>query len=299
MAGLTVCCQAMRILLFPIAVGALGAASLLAIGSSASAQYPPPNQGYGQPQPAYGPPSPAYGQPQPAYGQPPPGYGQPQPGYNQPPPGYSYGQPGGYGGGPPPPPPPADPGFDQYSIRFDPLMWILDGRPSLELEYAPIKWLSIEVAPMLATKALISDIRQSGGGVSGSLGFWLDGTAYSGTVLRPLVQVNAMTYQSPYEPEGAYNEDVDGLLEYKHTETRVGGMIASHHRWGGFTIVTGFGILVDTAAEKDPDCDKSPTPGKCVLRVTDSDTVNVYGPFASGLSTKVDWTLRLSMGAVF
>ena len=70
-----------------------------------------------------------------------------------------------------------------------------------------------EVAPMLATKSLISDVKQSGGGVSGSIGFWLDGTAYEGTVLRPLFQVNAMTYKSPYTPDGAYDEQTEGQAD--------------------------------------------------------------------------------------
>lgn len=279
----------MRILNSPTAVGALGGALLLALTSPASAQYP--NQGYGQPQPGYGQPQPGYAQPN--YGQPPQpgyGYGQPPPGYAQPNQGYGYGQPGGYGGPAPPPPPPPEPSYDQFSIRFDPLMWILDGRPSLELEYAPLEWLSIEAAPMLATQALINDsYKQTGGGISGSLGFWLDGTAYSGTVIRPIVQLNAMTYKSNYQAPAGYDEATDGLLEYKHTETRIGGMIASHHRWGHFTIVTGFGLLVDTNASKD---DR-------VLRVDETNVQDVYGPFMSGLSTKVDWALRLSMGAVF
>lgn len=169
-------------------------------------------------------------------------------------------------------------------------MWVLDGRPSLELEYAFLEWLSVEVAPMFATKALINDAyEQTGGGVGASLGFWLDGTAFSGTVLRPIVQLNSMKYKSNYEPTAASPLDPNELLEYSHTETRIGGMLASHHRWGGFTIVTGFGLLVDTAAKKD---DR-------VLRVDEKTTQDVYGPFASGLSTKVDWVLRLSMGAVF
>ncbi len=275
-------------------MGAMGGALLLSLGSSAAAQYPP-GQGYGQPPPGYAQPQPGYAQPQPAYG-----YGQPPPGYGQP---GGYQQPGGYGGGPPPPPPPPEPSFDQYSIRFDPLMWILQGRPALELEYAPIKWLSIEVTPMLATKSLISDVEQSGGGVGASVGFWLDGTAYSGTVLRPLFEVNAMTYKSPYSPPAGYDENLDGVLQHKHTETRIGGMIASHHRWGGFTIVTGFGLLVDTAAKKDPRCDQAQSAanpkGYCVLRTSDQNTTDIYGSFASGLETKVDWLLRLSLGAVF
>ncbi|HQB42860.1 MAG TPA: hypothetical protein PLV85_04610, partial [Polyangiaceae bacterium] len=225
--------------------------SLLFAGTVAFAQYQPPPPGYGQPQPGYGqpqpgygqPPPPGYGQPQPGYGQ--PGYGQPQPGYGQP--GYGqpqpgYGQPGGYNQGPPPPPrkPPPE---DMLSVRFDPLSWILRGRPSLEIEYLLLDWLTVEAVPMLGTQPMIFDsFEQSGAGIGAGLGIWLDGKAFSGYVLRPLMQINAMHYKTDYTGTLMENESND----IEHTEVRVGGMIGGHNRWDFFTIAWGIGLTVDT-----------------------------------------------------
>ena len=248
---------------------------------------PPPGSygqpGYGQPQPGYG--QPGYGQPQPGYGQPgygqpgygQPGYGQPgygQPGYGQPQPGYGY---GGYPQEPSPPPPPApepsEPLEDFLSVRFDPFMWVFRGRPSIEVEYHLIGPLTVEVAPMLAIDPIAYDYQQSGGGASASLGIWLDGEPWSGWVIRPMVQVNAINYTSDYT--GLL--DPDESTDFSHTEVRVGGMLGGHMRWGAFTIATGIGILVDT---RDDDT---------ALRVNANES---FDP------PKVDLAGRLSLGFI-
>ena len=169
------------------------------------------------------------------------------------------------------------------SIRLDPLSWILRGRPALEVEYLPpfVDWLTIEAAPMLGTQPmLVNDFDQSGGGLGLSLGFWLNGKAFSGYVLRPIVQINAMHYKSDCT-------ELCGESDIKHTETRVGGMLGWHLRWGFFTIAGGFGLTVDTNA-KDLD------------RVLSGKTKNwdVHGS-TQALSPKVDIISRLSLGVVF
>ena len=254
--------------------------ALLLLGASASAQYQPPPPGYGQPQPGYGQPQPGYGQPQPGYGQPQPGYGQPG-GYNQ---GNNQGYNQGYGG-PPPPPPREEPPEDMLSVRFDPLSWILRGRPSIEVEYKLLDWLTVEAVPMLATQPMIFDeFEQSGFGFGAGLGIWLDGDAFSGYVLRPLVQINAMHYQSDYEGPLMENEHTD----IEHTEVRVGGMIGGHNRWDFFTIAWGIGLTVDTNAD-DPEKK---------LRIDEDNAAKIH-QFGQVFSPKVDLISRLSLGVIF
>ncbi|MFW5739379.1 MAG: hypothetical protein ACOC1F_03325 [Myxococcota bacterium] len=250
------------------------AAAALLFTTAASAQYQPPPPGYGQPQPGYGQPQPGYGQPQPGYGPP---SGQ-QSGYNQPPP--------GYGGGPPPPPPRRDPPpSDMLSLRFDPLSWILRGRPALEVEYLLLDWLTVEAAPMLGTQPMIYDeFDQSGVGFGASLGFWLDGDAFSGYVLRPLMQINAMHYETDYE--GPLNENEHTDIE--HTEVRVGGMLGGHNRWNFFTIAWGIGLTVDTNAD---DSEKT-------LRWDENNAAKIHD-FGQVFSPKVDIISRLSLGVIF
>jgi hypothetical protein len=264
----------------------LVAASVSLLAASASAQYPPPAQqtppGYGQPPPPgtsqpYG--QPGYGQPQPGYGQPQPGYGQPAPsnGYNQPPPGYYA--------GPPPPPQREKPPEDILSVQFEPLWWIIDGRPSLLVDYKLIDMLTVEAAPMLANTPMITnEYNQSGGGVGLSLGIWLEGKAFEGYVLRPMLQLNAMNYSSDYQGPLEQKDKVD----YEHTEVRLGGMLGSQSRWNFFTIGWGFGLLVDSKAK-----DKGET-----LRISEQDSIPLHSGLG-GLSPKVEIFGRLSLGFVF
>jgi len=270
-------------------LSASAALTFLLFAAPAAAQYQPPPPGYGQP--GYQQPPPGYGQP--GYQQPPPGYGQP--GYQQPPPGYGqpgygYGQPGpnnGYNqgyGGPPPPPPRQEPPEDILSVRFDPLWWIIDGRPSLELEYRLMDYFSVEATPMMATQPMITDkYDQSGGGVGFSLGIWPRGDVFEGLVVRPLLQINKMKYTSNYDGP----VESDEVLEYEHTEFRVGGLIGSHSRWDFFTIAWGFGLVVDTRHENVNQ----------YLRTgeTEKVTIDDFG----GLAPKVAIIGRLSLGFIF
>ena len=271
-----------------LSIGA-GAAALL-VTAGASAQYQPAPPGYGQPQQGYTQPQQGYGQPQQGYGQPQQGYGQPQQGYAQPQQGYAQPQQGNYqqsnyGNGPTPPPRRSTSSPDMLSLRFDPLSWVLRGRPALEVEYLLLDWLTVEGTPMLGTQPMIFDeFEQSGFGFGASMGLWLDGRAFSGYVLRPLIQINAMHYKTDYE--GTLNEDE--YTDIEHTEVRVGGMIGGHNRWNFFTIAWGIGLTVDTNAD-DPDK---------ALR-TDKDTAYPIHDFGQVFSPKVDIISRLSLGIVF
>jgi len=162
---------------------------------------------------------------------------------------------------------------------------VLRGRPALEAEYRLLDWLTVEGTPMLGTQPMIFDeFEQSGLGFGASLGLWLDGEAFSGYVLRPLMQINAMKYKTDYDGSLQDNEHT----EIDHTEVRVGGMLGGHNRWDFFTIAWGIGLTVDTNAG-DPDK---------TLRYSE-DTAWQIHDFGQVFSPKVDIISRLSLGVVF
>ena len=268
----------------------LGVAMTLGLtaATTASAQgYPPPQRGYPG---GYGPGT-RQGYPPPQQGYP-GGYGPgtrqgyPQQGYPQ----QGYAPAPGYGrpGGPPPPPPPRkpkEPDYDHFSVRFDPFAWVFDARPTLELEYAFLKNLSVELTPMQAVDPIITnDYKQSGGGLGLSMGLWLNGKACSGYVLRPVLQINDMHYESDYDGPLGENE----LTSYDHTEVNVGGMLGSFNTFGPVCLATGIGLLVDTKAERK---DRR-------LRVSENDSWALDNGFG-GLAPKVSLLFRLSLGIVF
>jgi len=171
------------------------------------------------------------------------------------------------------------------SLRFDPLSWILRGRPALEIEYKLLDWLTVEGAPMLGTQPMIfNEFDQSGYGFGASLGLWLDGKAFSGYVLRPLMQINAMHYKTDYTGP----LEADEYNDIKHTEVRVGGMIGGHNRWDFFTIAWGIGLTVDTNAD-NPDT---------ALRYSEATAWKIHD-FGQVFSPKVDLISRLSLGVIF
>jgi len=149
--------------------------------------------------------------------------------------------------------PEEDNGFEMpsFSIRLDPLNWLIEGRLGLELEIAVWKFISFEMVPVFVVNDAPPIFNFAGepdnltqhsnglGPISGSsfgVGFWLSGTALQeGTVLR-LIFTN---YGYTYKTDGGDLDKVD------FTERRLYGMIGSLSRWGIFTIGTGFGLGVE------------------------------------------------------
>jgi hypothetical protein len=223
------------------------ALGLLSVSANAHAQYgQPPPPGYGQPPPGYGqPPPPGYGQPPPGYGQPPPpGYGQPQPYYNQP---------------PPPPPRNDDDEFEipGFSVRVDPLNWLVFGRLGFELEVQLWEIITFETVPMFVTESEPVALNLSGredtvtqhsdgiGALAGAtlgLGFWLEGEPFEGYVLRAVFTNYAMSYRASDDANGEF-DSVD------HVERYFYGFFGSHNRWGFFTLATGIGLGVELNKE--------------------------------------------------
>jgi hypothetical protein len=259
-------------------------ASAAASAQDAPPPQQPPTTGYPQqpPPPSYQqqPPPPGYGQQQPppqGYQQqpPPPGYGQqqqpPPPGYGQqqqpPPPGYGQPPPPGYGQQPPPtyyeppPPPPKDEGieFPGFSVRVDPLNWLLWGRLGFELEAGipGVDFLSIEVIPVfvVAEEPIMLDFRDISqhitqhsdglGALSGAsigAGFWLGGDRWEGTVLRVGLTNYGYTIRS--------SDDSGQIDESSHTERELMVAIGSHSKWSFFTIAGRFGIGYELNQER-------------------------------------------------
>jgi hypothetical protein len=298
---------------------------------------PPPQQGYGQPQQGQAPQQ-GYGQPPPqGYGPPPQqGYGQPPPqqGYGQGQQGYGQGQRGYYDEPPPrrrhrsddyddsnieepPPPPPKEPdggGIPPFSIRIDPLNWLLDGKLGLQLEVGIWKFLSFEMVPIFVTtgtpptlnlfRSFGGSLRQESNGLgalSGSsfeLGFWLGGHPLKGTVLRAVFENYGYTYRT----------DIDYV---SHTSRVLMGMIGSASRFGAFTLNGDFGIGVDLNKEErcyssvftasgyiSQDTPGAPTGSGCgELQVVDTSSAGAFPiyPVSAPLYPAV-FEFRLSLG---
>jgi hypothetical protein len=251
----------MRRLLGPTLGVGLAVFVASAIAAAQAGEPPPPGQGQ-PPPPGYGqPPPPGYGQPPPpGYGQPPPpGYGQPPPpGYGQPPPpGYQS----GYGYSEPPPPPPKDDAveFPGFSVRLDPLNWLLWGRLGFELEVGipAVDFMSVEVIPVfvMAEEPIMLDARNISqritqhsdglGAMSGAsigAGFWLGGERWEGTVLRVGLTNYGYTFRT--------SNDAGTIDETSHTERELMFSIGSHSKWSFFTIAGRFGVGYELNQER-------------------------------------------------
>lgn len=286
----------------------------------APAPYPPPPGPAAAPGPhaqPVSPPSPAYGYPAP---QPPPGYAEPpanpQPNYAPP----SYSQPSyaaepveaSYAGTQ------ADDAaftFPDFSLRIDPLNWLLDGHLGFELEVEAFEWLTFETVPIFVTTnepfAMPSNIKEySNGwgplaGASLNAGFWLGGNSFQGTVLR----AGFTNYSYRYESTAKRGERGFGTGEpldaVNSVQRRLTLMLGSGRRFGFLALAGGFGIEYDLLDHRrcieyqgsqyipvDNDCAR----GELMLlrRTSEPDAANLRGPFFP-----VELVFRFSIGVVF
>lgn len=160
---------------------------------------------------------------------------------------------------PPPPAPSQEPSakLPDFSIRVDPLNWLLEGRLGFELEAEVWKFVSVETIPIFVVNSKppllnLSGIpdtlsQQSNGlgslaGASIGAGFWLNGKPFQGTVLR--------FYYTNYGYKYVAKENGIELDSVKHTERFLVGMLGSHSKWGPFTIGTGIGLGVELNRER-------------------------------------------------
>lgn len=172
----------------------------------------------------------------------------PPPGYAPPPPGYGYAP--TYV--PPPPLTNPDRGFQMptFSVRVDPLRWLIYGEVALEAEVELWEFLSLELVPVFLVNdqppamndfdGVLSQHSNGIGALAGTsvgLGFWLDGKPMEGYVIRAIFANYGYTYRT---------EDDDGLIdEVSHTDRHLYGFFGSYRRWGFFTIGGGIGIGVE------------------------------------------------------
>jgi hypothetical protein len=162
---------------------------------------------------------------------------------------------------PPPPPEPGEPsqGFTMppWSVRIDPFNWLLEGRLGLELEVGLLDFLTVELVPVFVVSDKPPTLNLSGapdvlhqesnaiGPISGAsldVGFWLDGSAFHGYVIRAGITNYSYTYET--EDGGGVIDSVDV------TERVVFGMFGSHASWGAFTIAGGLGLGVHLSREE-------------------------------------------------
>jgi hypothetical protein len=137
----------------------------------------------------------------------------------------------------------------EYSVRIDPLNWLLLGRLGIELEMGVWKFISAELIPVFVTASeplLLNYSRLDGtltqesrglgpiAGVSLGVGFWLFGEPFSGYVIRLNFTNYAYTYRAA-DGGGTFDK-----VEF--TERRLALFFGSHSRFGPFTIAGGFGL---------------------------------------------------------
>jgi hypothetical protein len=137
----------------------------------------------------------------------------------------------------------------EFSVRVDPLNWLLLGRFGIELEMTAWKFISVELIPVFVTSTeplLLNYSRFDGTltqhsrgigpipGASLGVGFWLFGEPFSGYVIRLNFTNYAYTYRAA-DGGGTFDK-------VEITERRIAGFFGSHSRFGPFTIAGGFGL---------------------------------------------------------
>ena len=130
------------------------------------------------------------------------------------------------------------------SIRVDPFNLLIDGKLGIELEAAVLKWMTVELVPVFVVNDSPPAFgyftgphglkRESNGlgplaGTSVDVGFWLQGKAMDGNVLRVILTNYGYKYSAQ-------------LDQVTHTERQLFGYFGSQSRWGAFTIAGGIGL---------------------------------------------------------
>ncbi|HKP64437.1 MAG TPA: hypothetical protein VJV78_47190 [Polyangiales bacterium] len=140
----------------------------------------------------------------------------------------------------------------EFSVRIDPLNWLLLGRFAVELEMGVWKFISVELIPLFVTatqpillnysrldNTLTQHSRGIGPipGVSLGVGFWIFGEPFSGYVIRLNFANYAYTYRAA---------DGGGTFDtVEHTDRQLRLFFGSHSRFGPFTLAGGFGLGIE------------------------------------------------------
>lgn len=217
------------------------------------------------------------------------------------------------------PPPPPDPKsdsdgpmkFPDFSVRVDPLNWLLAGRLGFELEMGVWKFISVETVPlfvvnstppMLNLRGVPDTLSQKSNGVGAlagasiGAGFWLNGKPFEGSVIR--------FYYTNYGLSYAAADSGGTFDQVSHTERFLVGMLGNHSKWGPFTIATGIGLGVEMNRERrciNPTNDMQTVTSGC----TDDEIVIRTQRDAPNYATLTGWAHpvyllgRISLGFVF
>lgn len=203
--------------------------------------------------------------------------------------------------------------FPDFSIRVDPLNWIIYGKLGFELEFEVFEWLTLETVPVFVVMQepvfLADDVKQYSDGLgplagaSLSAGFWLEGDSFRGTVLR----LGITSYAYRYETIGQRGEPQEGEVfdTAKLSQTRVVFMLGSGRKIGYFTLAGGFGIEYELGHDKrcavqTPNAMFQPSTKTCdsgqfelLRRSSQRDVENLRGPLFP-----FDFSVRFSLGFV-
>jgi hypothetical protein len=137
----------------------------------------------------------------------------------------------------------------EFSVRLDPLNWLLLGRLGVELEGTLWKFLSVQITPIFVTAQSPIALNYAGfdnpltqhsngiGPISGAsigVGAWLSGRPFYGYVIR-------LEYANyGYEYRASDSQGVFDKVQF--TERRLIAFFGSHSRFGPFTFAGGFGL---------------------------------------------------------
>ena len=210
-----------------------------------------------------------------------------------------------------------EPEHREFSVRIDPLNWLLLGRLGIELEMGLWKFISIELIPIFVTSTeplllnysrfdntLTAESRGIGpiSGASLGAGVWLMGEPFSGYVIRLNFTNYAYTYNAA---------DGGGTFDrVEVTERRIALFFGSHSRFGPFTIAGGFGLGLELNQNERCALERTST-GDDAIRITGrtsncegrqlialnrnlSETADLNGPLHP-----VYFEARFSFGVVF
>jgi hypothetical protein len=136
-----------------------------------------------------------------------------------------------------------------WSARIDPFNWLLEGRMGLELEVGLLDFMTVELVPIFVVTEKPPTLNLDGapdllrqesnglGPISGAsldVGFWLDGSAFHGYVIR----VGITNYGYTYRTE----DDLGEIDRVDAVERMAFAMFGTQASWGAFTIAGGIGL---------------------------------------------------------
>jgi hypothetical protein len=195
-----------------------------------------------------------------------------------------------------------------FSVRVDPFNWLINGKLGFEFEIGLLDFMTVELVPQFVVSEQPPSFSISGredtlyqesdglgplAGTSIGLGFWLEGKALHGYVLRAILT----NYSYHYIAKDAAGE----FDNVSHVDRHFYGYFGSHAVWGVFTLGGGIGLGVELNKEKRcflNDADATPTRDGCdneLLIKGDRPPVETVADLSGGLGG-VQILGRISLG---